>query len=83
MITDLTQLQAKQQGIVSSLAGGQGMIRRLDAMGIRPGVIITKLSSQLMQGPVIVRVGTTQIALGYGMARKILIKPLVHPDTFK
>jgi len=50
------------------------LVRRLNAMGIRPGGRITKVSSMFMRGPVTVRVGQTQLALGFGMARRILVK---------
>jgi ferrous iron transport protein A len=43
-------------------------------LGIRPGVEITKISSQLMAGPVIVQVGNTQSALGFGMAMKVIVE---------
>ena len=63
-----------RSGIVHDIQGGHGMRTRLEAMGIRPGVRITKVSGQIMQGPVIVRVGKTQVAIGFGMARKVFIR---------
>ncbi len=73
LTVDLTQMDLKQEGVVASIDGGQGLIRRLEAMGIRTGVRVSKLSSQFMQGPVIVKTGNTRIALGFGMAKKILV----------
>lgn len=70
---DVTQMRAQQKGKIVEILGGHGLIRRLEAMGIRPGAQITKMSGQLIQGPVIIKVGSTQIALGFGMARKILV----------
>jgi ferrous iron transport protein A len=58
-----------------------GLMRRLEAMGIRPGVIITKISDHFLHGPVIIEVGRTQLAIGYGMAAKILVdKGKVHNE---
>jgi Fe2+ transport system protein FeoA len=68
---DLTQMQAGEVGHVAKLHGGHGFTRRLGALGIHPGMKITKVSSQIMRGPVIVRVGATTI--GYGMARHVLV----------
>ncbi|MBN2621633.1 ferrous iron transport protein A [candidate division WOR-3 bacterium] len=72
---DVTQMRAQQKGTIIEIQGGQGLIRRLEAMGVRPGVQITKMSGQLMQGPVVIKIGSTQVALGFGMARKIRVVP--------
>jgi len=69
----LTALKAGTSGIVVGIDGGTSLIKRLDALGIRPGVHITKQSSQLMRGPVTIAVGNSQVALGHGMAKKILL----------
>ncbi len=55
------------------------MINRLNALGIRTGKRITKISSMLLHGPVTVRVDRSSVAIGFGMAAKIFIevdKPL-------
>ena len=50
------------------------MVSRLNALGIRPGRRITKVSSMFMRGPVTVRVRQSQIASGFGMANRILVE---------
>ncbi len=50
------------------------MTRRLSALGIRPGKRLTKVSAMFMRGPVTVRVGGTEIALGFGMASRIVVE---------
>ena len=70
----LAQMGIGQTGTVISLLGGRGFIRRLDALGIRPGKKIIKISSTLFRGPVTLRVDSTQIAVGFGMANKIIIE---------
>jgi ferrous iron transport protein A len=50
------------------------MKMRLTAMGIRPGTKITKVSAQLMRGPVTISMGNTQVAVGFGMARHIIVE---------
>jgi ferrous iron transport protein A len=72
---DLTAMKAGTTGTVVKILGGHGVVRRLDALGIRPGVHLTKRSSQLMRGPVTVAIGNTQIAIGFGMAKKIILEP--------
>ncbi|MBN2440117.1 MAG: ferrous iron transport protein A [Spirochaetales bacterium] len=50
-----------------------GFLQRLEAMGIRPGILIKKISDHFFSGPVIIEVGRTQLAIGYGMAKKMLV----------
>ena len=70
---DLTLMRAGQRGQVVKIRGGFGIRRKLEALGIRQGVEITKVSAQIMRGPVIARVGNTQVAMGFGMARHIIV----------
>jgi ferrous iron transport protein A len=70
----LTTMQEGESGHVVAVHGGHGFRRRLEALGIRPGMKITKKSSQIMRGPVIVQVGGAQIAIGFGMARHIIVE---------
>ena len=70
----LRQMPSGQSGKVVEIQGGHGMVNRLSALGIRPGKKITKVSSMLMRGPVTVRTGSTRLAIGYGMANRILVE---------
>jgi ferrous iron transport protein A len=70
---DLTRMQQNETGKIIEVQGGYGLTNRLEAMGIRVGVTITKKSDQFMRGPIIAQVGNTQVAIGFGMARKILV----------
>ena len=71
----LARMRSGQSGTVIGIQGGRGLIDRLSAIGIRPGKRISKVSSMFLRGPVTVQVGLTQVAIGYGMARKILVAP--------
>ena len=70
----LAEMRTGQTGTIVEVLGGHGLIRRLDALGIRPGKKVTKLSSTLFRGPVMLRVNNTQVAVGFGMARKIIVE---------
>ena len=70
----LADMRTGQTGTVVGVMGGHGLIRRLDALGIRPGRKVTKIGSTLFRGPVILRVDNTQVAVGFGMARKIIVE---------
>jgi Fur family ferric uptake transcriptional regulator len=69
----LIKLKPGQRGLVREIAGGQGTTRRLAALGIRPGKHITKVSSMLMGGPVVVSIDRRQLAIGNGMAGKVFV----------
>jgi ferrous iron transport protein A len=71
--TNLTKIRSGERGIVAEINGGHGIRKRLDAMGIRPGSEISKVSSQLMRGPITVALGNAQVAIGFGMAKKIIV----------
>jgi ferrous iron transport protein A len=74
MVTDLAALPTGSKGVVVELSGGMGMRRKLDAMGVRPGKVIQKVSSQLMAGPVTVLIDGRQVAMGRGIARRVRVR---------
>ena len=73
-LVTLRQMQSGQSGKVAQIQGGYRLVSRLSALGIRPGRRITKVSSMLMQGPVTIQSGNTQVAIGFGMANKIVVE---------
>jgi len=70
----LVRMQAGQSGKVVEIQGGHGMVNRLSALGIRPGKRITKVGSMLMRGPVTIQVDRAQVAIGFGMASRIIVE---------
>ena len=74
MTIDLTQLQPGETGIVKEIQGGHGLISKLQSMGLRPGKKITKVSSHFWHGPQTLEIDNMQIAVGLGMAKRILIE---------
>ncbi|MEO0206330.1 MAG: fused ferrous iron transport protein A/B [candidate division WOR-3 bacterium] len=70
---NLTMLKPGEKGKIVEITGGKGLLTRLDALGISPGAEVTKISEQIMHGPVVVKIGNTQVAIGYGMARKVIV----------
>ncbi len=74
MKVKLTQLKAGQTGRVLTVEGGAGAIRNMENIGVRPNKKIKKISQQLGRGPVIIQSGQSEIAIGYGLAQKILVE---------
>ena len=70
----LAQMQGGQRGTVVQIQGGHGLLNRLNSLGIRSGKRITKISSMIMRGPVTIQVDRAQVAIGFGMARRIIVE---------
>jgi len=71
-------MRTGETATVVGVVGGPGLVRRLDAMGIRPGKPVTKVSSTLFHGPVTLSVNSSRVAVGFGMARRILVRTDRH-----
>ena len=56
-----------------SINGGRGVKMRLYSMGLTPGVRLKILNSGA-PGPFLVGVRDFKVALGYGMAKKIIVR---------
>jgi ferrous iron transport protein A len=74
LAVDLGSLESGKKAVVIAIHGGIGVTGRLDAMGIRPGIVLEKISGQPFGGPVVVQVGRNRIALGFGMACKVQVE---------
>jgi len=74
MTIDLTQLKTGKSGVVKSLEGGFDFRRRIENMGIREGKKIRKTSTHFWRGPQTVKVDNITVAIGYGMAKKVIIE---------
>jgi Fe2+ transport system protein FeoA len=71
----LNKLESGQSGKIVEIQGGEGIINRLNALNIRPGQRIIKISSMFMRGPVTIEiVNGGRVAIGYGMARRIIVE---------
>ena len=71
----LDELRNGQTVVMLGFQGGRGLARKLDAMGLRPGKELRMISSQFMRGPITVLLDGRQVALGRGIARRILVEP--------
>ena len=71
---NLINMRNCQTGVVTIIKGGIGMISRLESLGIRPGVSITKKSALMGCGPIIIAVSNSEVAIGYGMASKVFVE---------
>ena len=70
----LVDMGVNKIAMVKAIEGGLDIVKKLESMGIRPGKSIKKISSHFWRGPVTIMVGKTKIAIGHGMAQKIIIE---------
>ncbi len=75
-LSSLLEVPEGQIFKIAEIRGGQGLHRRLLALGFHPGDLITLDNEAIMNGPVLVRNLTTgtRIALGRGIAQKIMVE---------
>ncbi|MDD4954338.1 MAG: FeoA family protein [Candidatus Omnitrophica bacterium] len=70
----LAQMKENRKGKVAEVLGGPGLQNKFMSMGIYKGREITKISHFAMKGAVAIRVGRSVVALGHGMAAKIMLE---------
>ena len=67
-------MKEKQKGKVLEISGGSSFAGRMMSMGIYAGREITKLNHFALRGPITIKVGRSVLALGHGIAAKIIIE---------
>jgi Fe2+ transport system protein FeoA len=70
----LTHLAPGKRAKIVEIQAGMGLIRRLEALGIRTGQKIETVSMPFMRGPVTVRSERIRTAIGHRAASKILVE---------
>ncbi len=59
----------------SRIDGGRGVTGRLNSMGVQAGQTIEKICGSFLRGPVVFKIRNTySIAVGHGIAKKIIIE---------
>ena len=76
MIIPITDLKPGQEGRIVSINGGKTVCHRLSTFGLHIGSSVTKVSTTFSHGPVTVKSGGCQIALGHGQARRVMVEVL-------
>ncbi|MEA2081202.1 MAG: FeoA family protein [Elusimicrobiota bacterium] len=74
MKKNLMDMEDSQKGVIISLEGGNFFRNKLSSMGISEGAKIKKITGHFIGGPVIIKVKNTEIAVGRGMAEKIIVE---------
>jgi Fe2+ transport system protein FeoA len=72
--TDLTELEDGQTGTIVSVMGGKILTKRLADLGITSGTVVKVIRRTLFSGPIQVEVTGSRLALGNGLASKIMVE---------
>jgi len=72
-VMSLLVMRAGMRGRVVALEGGHGFQTQVRTRGLVEGKTV-EVVTRLPRGPVVVRVGATQVALGRGMAARVLVE---------
>ncbi|MBT9164132.1 MAG: hypothetical protein DDT23_00121 [candidate division WS2 bacterium] len=70
----LANLKIGQKGIIMEIKGGKGLLQRLYSLGIIPGLPFQVENTSF--GPVVIKVSSAKVALGRGVASKIMVKTI-------
>ncbi len=73
-ITSLLALQNGRRGRIASIEGGKLMVRRMLSLGLRVGTVVNMLNHRGKS--VVIQNAGTRVALGPGIAEKLLVEPL-------
>jgi ferrous iron transport protein A len=72
----LTMLLPGERAKIVALGAGSGKQRHFRTMGLMEGKIVKIIATQPARGPLVLDIEGTQIAIGRGMARQILVQKI-------
>ncbi len=70
----LLSLKADHKGKVLEISGGGNLQNKLMNMGVYKGREVIKVSHIGLRGPVVIKTGRSILALGHGIAAKIIVE---------
>jgi Fe2+ transport system protein FeoA len=76
-LVPLLDLSVGRTGEVVLVVGGRGLIGRLCDLGLTPGTAVKVLRRAPAGGPIELEVRSTAIAVGRGIASKVLVRPKI------
>jgi ferrous iron transport protein A len=74
--TSLLSLKNGHSGRIASIEGDRQMVRRMLSLGLRVGTVVDMLNHRGKS--VVIQNAGTRVALGPGIAEKLLVEPLEH-----
>ncbi|MDY6959907.1 MAG: FeoA family protein [Halobacteriota archaeon] len=74
METSLVDLENGDSGKITRITGGHGQQRHMRSLGVREGKEINIIAKQPIGGPIIVDIDGNRIAIGRGMANRVMVE---------
>ncbi|OGW75313.1 MAG: hypothetical protein A2Z72_08235 [Omnitrophica bacterium RBG_13_46_9] len=74
MVVSLADMKTGEVGVVTDIQGGSGAARKIQNIGITVGKKIKKTGAHFRRGPQTLSVDNFNVAIGFGMASKILVE---------
>ncbi len=74
--TSLLSLQNGHSGRIAAIDGDRQMVRRMLSLGLRVGTVVDMLKHRGKS--VVIQNAGTRVALGPGIADKLLVEPIEH-----
>ena len=73
LLISLDKLEDNSEAIIVKVKTNTGPFTRLCHMGLTPGTRVLKIHSGPLRGPVEIRIRDTLLAIGYELAKNILV----------
>jgi ferrous iron transport protein A len=70
----LDSMKPGQKARVVEIRGGWGLRQKLNELGLFPNQIVSISNASIWRGPLLVRINSNEVALGRGVARKVLVE---------
>ena len=75
VVQPLSRIRSGGKGTVTALTGGHAFHSRIVSMGLVVGSAIEVIQhSSGLKGPTLIATGNTRLAIGHGMAEKIMVE---------
>ncbi len=74
LIVTLDKMDVGRLAVIKSVSGGKGMVSRMEALGVRPGKLVNKVSAQFWGGPITVTIDGRSLAIGRGLAARVFVE---------
>ena len=81
IVCPLALVPVGQEVELDRIQGGEAVVHRLTALGLTPGVKIRIVQDS--GGPLVLSVRESRLALGRGMAHRIMVRCTVDEETLK
>ena len=74
METSLIDLRCGIKAVIKRLEGGAVFQKKLESLNVRIGKEIKKVTKQPFNGPVVIEIDNTKVAIGREMASRIFVE---------